>query len=134
MEEVKNELARLDGLRAHHEVRMERHWQALLDHDVRGRLMKDAAQDMLRSWKPTRVLSSIFGDGSFGSSLGLAMRRSGGIKKKLLMFALSMAAPGLLKKIQGTKAGDIVDEVQVSVGRIRDYIKSRKEAYAKDTD
>jgi hypothetical protein len=67
MDEVSAELARLDAVRDHHEARLERHWQALLDHDVRGRLMKDAAHDMVRSWKPTRVLNSIFGSGSVGS-------------------------------------------------------------------
>lgn len=129
MDEVAAELARLDAVRDHHEARLERHWQAMLDHDVRGRLLKDAAHDMVRSWKPTRVLNSIFGSGSVGSSFGFALGRRGGLGKRALYFALSMALPVLMKKAGDLSMSDITEEVKVSVERIKQYLRERKKAH-----
>lgn len=128
MDEVARELARLDAVREHHELRLERHWQAMLDHDVRGRLLKDAAHDMVRSWKPTRVLNSIFGGGSVGSSFGFALGRKGGLGRRALYFALSMALPALLKKAGDLSLTDITDEVKVSIERVKEYLRDRRKA------
>lgn len=134
MAEVERELQRLDAIRRRHEARLERHWEALQDHDVRGRLMKDAAHDMLRSWKPAQVLGSLFGSGSFGSSLGFALGRRGGWAKRAFLFALSMAAPSLLKRVSGLSLKDISEEVELSIGRIKDYLRSRKEAHTTEPE
>ncbi|HEX2616313.1 MAG TPA: hypothetical protein VHL57_02160 [Flavobacteriales bacterium] len=126
--EVRMELQRLDTVRKAHEDRLERHWQAVLDHDVRGRLLKDAANDVIRSWKPAHMLSKVFGGGSVGPSLLSAVTGRGGWFRKATMFALSMALPKILGKVNDVTVNDITREVQVSYQRFRDHLQARKAA------
>ncbi|MFT3885951.1 MAG: hypothetical protein QM724_11130 [Flavobacteriales bacterium] len=130
MSDVAQELRRLDSVRKAHEDRLERHWQALLDHDVRGRLLKDAANDVMRSWKPARLLGEVFGGGSIGPSLLSAATGRGGWFRKAMMFGLNMALPGVLGRMRDVTMNDILREVQVSYDRFRDHLQARKAAKA----
>lgn len=130
MAEVSLELRRLDAIRKGHEDRLERHWQALLDHDVRGRLLKDAANDVIRSWKPTRMLNSIFGGGSLGGSLMAAVGVRGGWFKRAALFGLNMALPKILGKVNDLSVSDIAREMRTSYERFREHMEERKKARA----
>lgn len=127
--EVQQEKLRLDAVRKQHQARLERHWHALQDHDVRGHLIRDAANDALRSWKPLRMVGSLLGDGSMKSALGAAVRTRGGLGKRALWFALSMALPGIVKKVSGISMQKLGEELGVSYDRIRDYIRERRNAH-----
>lgn len=134
MAEVSLELQRLDGVRKAHEERLERHWQAMLDHDVRGRLLKDAANDVIRSWKPGRMLSAIFGGGSVGGSLAAAIGGRGGWFRRAAIFAMNMALPKVLGKVTELSVNDIAHELNVSYQRFRAHMDARKKARAGHVD
>lgn len=123
--EVDTEKARLDARRKVHQARWERHWHALQDHEVRGHLIRDAANDAFRSWKPARMLAGLLGDGSFGSAFGAAARTSGGLPKRALWFGASLLLPGLLKRAAGISLETLQDEFRISFDRIKDYVSSR---------
>ena len=100
--ELETEKLRLLALRVHHEDRLQLHWDALRDREVRGALMSDAASDIVRSWKPFRVLASLFGngsgngDGAFTSSMFGAAISGGSWGKRMFRLALNLALPALL--------------------------------------
>lgn len=126
--DLDRELQRLNEVRQRHEDRLERHWKALQDREVRGALMSDAVGDVVRAWKPTRVLGSLFGGGSFGASLGAALgTRRGGMTGKLFSFALSMALPKLLERLEHLSVDDIGKHLRTTVERVGQYIAKRRE-------
>lgn len=125
--EVQQEKLRLNEVRKQHQARLERHWHALQDHDVRGHLLRDAANDALRSWKPLRMVSSLLGDGSVKSAFSAALHTRGGLGKRAIWFAATMALPGLIRKVSGISLDKLGDELRVSYDRIRDRLLNRQE-------
>lgn len=134
LDEVQREKERLDRRRHVHRQRLERHWHALQDHDVRGHLIRDAANDAFRSWKPARLLAGLVGEGSFSSAFGAAARTSGGIPKRALWFAASLVLPGLLKRASGLSLDTLNEELRLSFERVKDYINDRISAHRSKAD
>ena len=120
LDQLTGEKARLDAVRKHHGARLERHWSALKDHDVRGLLLRDAASDVLRSWKPTRLLAGLFGGGSLTSALGSAVFRRGGLSKRIFFFAASLIVPWLLQRASSLSMEEIMQHVRTTIDRIRE--------------
>lgn len=111
--------------------RIEQHWEALKDKEVRKNLANNAFHDLLGMWKPTHMLSSILSTGSIGTSLGLAFGAGKtSWAKRAGLFALGLVAPKLIERLNNLSIEDIVHEVGVSVDHVRDHLSSRKRAQA----
>ena len=95
-----DEKRRLTEKRDRHVRRLEQHWDALKSKEVRGNLASNALHDLLGLWKPPRILSSVFSNGSLGTSLGLALGSGkGGWPKRAALFALGLFAPKLIQRL-----------------------------------
>ena len=126
-----SEKRRLIQKRDLHAARIAQHWEALKDKDVRTDLANNAIHDLLGLWKPTRFLSSLFSPGSLGTSLSMSLGGGkGGWPKRAALFALGLIAPGLIGRIEKIDLENVAHEVGVSVDRIRDHLRSRKQARA----
>ena len=129
------EKRRLTEKRDLHLQRIEEHWQALKSNEVRKNLANNAVHDLLGLWKPTRMLASIFSNGSIGTSIGLAFGSGkSSWAKRAGLFALGLVAPKLLKRFNNLSVEDIVHEVTLSVDHLRDHLRSRKQAQAAQTE
>ena len=126
---------RLTEKRDRHVRRIEQPWEALKSKEVRGNLASNALHDLLGLWKPTRILSSVFSNGSLGTSLGLALGSGkGGWPKRAALFALGLVAPKLIQRLEKLSVDDIVHEVGVSVDHVREHLRSRKKKRAEAED
>ncbi len=135
LEEVAQERARLDHVRKVHGDRLERHWSALKDHKVRGVLMRDAASDVLRSWRPAGMIAGLLGNGTLTSALGAATFRRGGLAKRILSFATALLLPILLKQAGSVSLDSIIKQVGEAVGKFRDRNAQRRgEEVAEDDE
>jgi len=129
------EKARMQEKRDLHKERIAQHWQALKNKEVRKNLAANAVEDLLSLWKPTRIISSLFNMGSLGTSLGMAFGAGkSGWPKRAGLFALGLFAPKLIQRIESISLEDITREVGVSVDRILDHLRSRKQARAAQTE
>jgi hypothetical protein len=101
---VEQRLRLLQQQRDQHASRLRQHVEVLKDHELRGRLMKDAVHDMLHAWKPGEVVRT-----ALEPAAGLVpllmqfVSFRGGFKRKLLLTGLSLAAPALLKRVDVAK-------------------------------
>lgn len=129
---VDAELARLDLERKLHRQRLERHWHAIQDHEVRGHLLRDAANDAIRSWKPLKMVSSMVGSGSVMSALGTAVRTDGSLGKRALRFGAALLLPMLVERASGLSVERIGHELSRSADRIKKYIRERKERLSEE--
>ncbi len=117
--ELELEKSRLDRLRQHHGEALERHWTALKDPEVRGRLMRNAASDAFLSWRPARLLADLAGGGTITAALASGMFRRGGLAKRLFVFATSLAVPYLLQRAGPLSMEKLIHEVGTTIDRIR---------------
>ena len=134
--EVQAEKQRLLAVRERSGDRLQQHWDALREPEVRGALMQDVAGDILRSWKPLHALASLFGvgnsdgkensNGAFASSLFGAAISGGSWGKRMFRLALNLALPMLLKRAGNISFETIADEVQVTMDRVREHFRARK--------
>ena len=128
---LREEKLRLDATRRLHRERLKMHWEALGDKEVRKRMVSGTVSEILGSWNPTRILGKLFGGGSITSSIGLMMSaKKAGWAKKIALFALGMVAPKILKRVEHLSIPDILHEVNVSIGNVREHMRERKEARA----
>ena len=123
---VQAEKMRLDNVRKEQGDRLERHWLALKDRDVRGALMRDAVGDVFRAWKPFRMISGLFTGGTTTAALGAALG-GGSWAKRLFRFGMGMALPKILERVENTSGEELMHEVQVTIDRVRDFLKERRE-------
>ena len=117
---IASEKARLDALRHYHGARIERHVEALKDREVRGHWLRNAATDVLLSWKPTHTLAGLLGGGTFTSALGSAIFRRGGLWKRMFAFAARTIAPYLLERAGHLSIDMILREVSRTMERVRE--------------
>lgn len=134
LEQVDRERARLDHVRKVHGDRLERHWSALKDHKVRGVLMRDAASDILRSWRPAGMIAGLLGNGSITSALGAAAFRSGGLGKRIFSFAASLLLPVLVKQAGSVSLDAIIKQVGETLGKISGRKHEHKEEELAEED
>lgn len=113
---------RLDALRRFHGTRLERHWAALKDKDVRGTLFRDAISDMVASWRPARMAADLVGNGSITSAVGNAIFRRGGLAKRLLSFGATLALPYLLNKLGDMSLAQLKDRTTQVLSAIREFV------------
>ncbi|MBK6775984.1 MAG: hypothetical protein IPG74_09145 [Flavobacteriales bacterium] len=127
LSEVAAERARLNELRKVHAQRLERHWEAMKDHEVRGLLLRDAVGDMVRSWKPASMIAGLMGGGSLTSAVGAAVFRGGGLTKRMLSFAVRLLVPYLLKQAGNLSVDRIMTEVQSTMERVKKRMAERRD-------
>ena len=120
LDQLALEKARLNGVRKHHSAQLQRHWAALKDHEVRGLLIRDAASDVFRSWRPARLLSGLLGGGSLTAALGSTIFRRGGLSKRIFFFAASLIVPYLLRSASSLSMDEIMQHVRTTMDRIRE--------------
>lgn len=127
--EFNAEKLRLDRVRREHGESLERHWLALKDHDVRGALLRDAVGDVFRAWKPFRMISGLFGGNTTTAALGAALG-GGSWVRRLFRFGMGMALPKILERLENSSGEELMHEVQVTVDRVREFLKERREKRA----
>jgi hypothetical protein len=127
LSEVAAERARLNEMRKVHAHRLERHWEAMKDHEVRGILLRDAVGDVVRSWKPGPMIAGLMGGGSLTSAMGAAVFRSGGLGKRIMSFAFRLIVPYLLKQAGNISVDRIINEVRSTMERVKERMAERKD-------
>ncbi len=126
--EVEAERSRLNALRSHYGSRLEAHMEALRDKEIRTALLANSVGGMVRGSSWGKMLGPLLGRSSVTSGLTMAMGAGkGGWGKRLGLFALGLAMPGLLRKLEGVSWSDIAKELSLSLERTWDFIRKRRE-------
>lgn len=124
---LKAELLRLDAVRDAHAARLEDLFQALKRSGFRKKLIKNTVKEALGNFAPGKLLGSLIGSGGVGSGLGMALGSGkGGLLKRLGLFALGVAAPKLVKKVEAVPLSAIGHEFGVSWERLKDHMRQRR--------
>ena len=118
---IEAEKARLDAVRRHHGAHIERHLE-LKDREVRGLLLRNAASDLLLSWRPAHALAGMLGGGTLASALGSAIFRRGGLSKRMFSFAARLILPYLLERAGHLSVDMIIREVKKTMARLREQV------------
>ncbi|MBK6408770.1 MAG: hypothetical protein IPP95_01910 [Flavobacteriales bacterium] len=125
---VNAELLRLEEVRDTHAARLDNHFQALKQSEFRSALVKNTMKDALGSFAQDNLLGSLIGGGGLGNGLSLALGAGkGGLWKRVALFALGLAAPKLLQKVESISLPDILHEFGVSWERLKDHVQQRRE-------
>ncbi len=125
---VNAELLRLDAIRDGHAERFSDLFRSLKESEVRRTLMKNTVKEALGKFAPGKILGSLIGGGGIGSGLTMALGAGkGGLLKRMGMFALGLAAPKILKKVESISIPDVAHEFGVSWGRLKDHMQQRRE-------
>ncbi len=133
LDAVEQELRLSRQRRDRHGYMIQRHFDALQDREHRGLLMKDAMHDLLRSWKPAEVVGAALGPskGLFPLLFQMVTTR-GGLKRRMLMAALSVAAPALLQRLDLAKVVHGVATLFRKSGKVGQNGVHTKEAQEED--
>ena len=105
------------------------------DKDFRMALVGDAVGDLLRSWRPIRAIMGVFGKspGAAGQVLGSVLGgRMGSPLGKVLMAVATAAIPLVMERLgkdPGATGSKLAHELAVSWGRVKDYVRERREAH-----
>ncbi len=121
------EKERLAALRDAHAERLEMHFTALGDGRFRKALVKETLGDAMGHLLPKGLLGTLIGGGGIGGGLSMAMGAKGGWAKRAGLFALGMAAPALVKRMERFSMADVGRELKVSMERWRQHVHDRKE-------
>ena len=125
---LRTEKMRLDSMRKLHGERLEDHFNALKQGDFRTALAKNALSGAFGGFAPGKILGSLIGSGGLGGAIGMAAGAGkGGLLKRAGLFALGLAAPKLLKKVEDISIPDISHELGVSWDRLKDHMEVRRE-------
>ena len=132
MDEVHTEKARLQAAREGYRHNLKEHWTVLGEKEFRRGLVGDFFGELLSAWRPAKSIMA-FMDKRPQTLAHLASNFLGHKKDtvwgKALMWGLTAASPYITEKISGNRtAGTLMDEVQRSWERIKDYVRRRKEA------
>ncbi|MBS1546583.1 MAG: hypothetical protein JST38_20490 [Bacteroidetes bacterium] len=126
--EVEAERLRLNALCNHYGSRLEAHLEALRDKEIRTALLANSISGMVRGSGWGKLLGPLLGKSSVTSGLSMAMGAGKvGWGKRLGLFALGLAMPGLLKKLEGLSWAEIANELAVSLERTWGFIRKRRE-------
>jgi hypothetical protein len=128
LDEVRLERARLKAIRDKHQDALKAYWGLVHEKEFRRGLAGDAFGDMLRAWKPMRMIGNFFqsDNGSVGHLLGVMMgTRAKTLKGRLFGWIVGAIAPILLKKYATPERMEhMVDEVKRSWDRVRERMRS----------
>lgn len=130
---VRAEKARLDAVRDHHGEQLENHFNALRSGSFRSAMLKNTMRSAMGNFAPGRMLGSLIGNGGLGGGLTMALGAGkGGLMKRIGLFALGLAAPKLMQKMDAISIPDIGHELRVSWDRMKDHLEARRAARARD--
>lgn len=121
LEAVRAERLRLATDRDRHAERLQEHMEALANKDFRRNIMRTVVGDTVSGLLPDGLVGALIGKGGFARGLDLAMGTSGGWAKRAGLFALGLAFPSLLDRVQRIPFAEIGREVGVSLERIKAY-------------
>lgn len=105
------------------------------DKDFRKALIGDAVGDMLQAWRPVRAIMSFLGKspGTTGQVLGSVLGgRMNSKWARVLMAVASAAIPVVMDRMgkdPGATGSKLAHELAVSWGRVKDYVRERREAH-----
>ena len=128
LKEFRAEKLRLQLERSANRARLEQHFSAWKVPHFRKAMMKDVVGDITHLVLPKGILGSLLGKGDVGSGLRMAMGAGGGgLLKRAGLFALGIAAPSLLNKLESISLPEIGNEFQVSWQRLKEHMRERRE-------
>ncbi len=105
------------------------------DKDFRKALIGDAVGDMLQAWRPVRAIMSFLGKspGTTGQVMGSVLGgRMNSTWARVLMAVASAAIPVVMDRMgkdPGATGSKLAHELAVSWGRVKDYVRERREAH-----
>lgn len=130
--DVRAEKARLrlerDGVQANLQAKLE----LVRDVEFRRALAGDAFGDMLRAWRPLRSIKKVLGNspGLTSSALGLVLGGKANTRIGRLLITVAAAALPLIMDRLGNgshlDAEKLAEELNVSWGRVKDYVRERR--------
>ncbi|MGB3868164.1 MAG: hypothetical protein WBG34_16285 [Flavobacteriales bacterium] len=127
LKEFQAEKALLLMERREHLVRLERHFSIWKEPRFRKAMVNDVVGDITRQILPKGILGTLLGKGDVSSGLRMAFGTGqGGLLKRAALFALGIAAPSLLQKLENISLPDIGHELQVSWHRLKEHMRERK--------
>jgi hypothetical protein len=125
--DFKAERQRAKDLRDLHAERFREHVNVLGNGKDRSRLLKNSISGLVHGL-PGKILSVILGRGGIGSGLGLAVGAGkGGWAKRAALFAVGLAMPDLVKRLESLSLSDLAHELQVSWHRWKEHMAERRE-------
>lgn len=133
--EVRAEKERLRRERDRVQSGLKDQLELVRDKDFRKALIGDAVGDMLQAWRPIRKIMSFLGKspGMTGQVLGsLLGGRMNSKWARVLMAVASAAIPVVLDRLgkdPGATGSKLAHELDVSWGRVKDYVRERREAH-----
>lgn len=122
---VRAEKQRLAAVRDAHGARLQAHYAILKRKEFRAAVAKETLGGLLRHAVP-QSLEALWSRRGLTSGLQMALGGKGGWAKRAGLFAVGLAAPALLKRMQQIPLDDITRELMVSLGRLREYVKNRR--------
>ena len=132
--DVRAEKARLrldrDGVQANLQAKLE----LVRDVEFRRALAGDAFGDMLRAWRPLRSIKKILGNspGLTSSALGLVLGGKANTRiGRMLITVVAAALPLIMDRLGKSSHLDpekLAEELNVSWGRVKDYVRERRTA------
>lgn len=133
--EVRAEKERLRRERNRVQSGLKDQLELVRDKDFRKALMRDAVGDMLQAWRPVRAIMSFLGKspGAAGTVLGSVLGgRANSTWGRALMGIAGMLMPMIMDRLGKTPGGTsskLAHELEVSWGRIKEYVRQRREAH-----
>lgn len=119
-----------DGVQANLQAKLE----LVRDVEFRRALAGDAFGDMLRAWRPLRSIKKILGNspGITGSALGLLLGGKANTRMgRVLITVVAATLPLIMDRLsKGSHldAEKLAEELNVSWGRVKDYVRERRAA------
>ncbi len=128
LKEFRAEKARLHLESLENRDRLERHFSAWKEPQFRKAMGKDVMGDITHLILPKGIVGTLLGKVDVGSGLRMALASgSGGVAKRAGLFALGIAAPTLLQKLEKISLPEIGHEFQVSWQRLKEHMRERKQ-------
>jgi hypothetical protein len=133
--EVRAEKERLRRERDRVQSGLKDQLELVRDKDFRKALIGDAVGDMLQAWRPVRAIMSFLGKspGTTGQVLGSVLGgRMNSRWARVLMAVASAAIPVVMDRMgkdPGATGSKLAHELAVSWGRVKDYVRERRETH-----
>lgn len=133
--EVRAEKERLRSERDRVQSGLKGQLELVRDKDFRKALIGDAVGDMLQAWRPVRAIMSFLGKspGTTGQVMGSVLGgRMNSTWARVLMAVASAAIPVVMDRMgkdPGATGSKLAHELAVSWGRVKDYVRERREAH-----
>ena len=130
LEDLVAEKARLKAVRDERVDRLEAHWNKVRDREYRHALIRNTISDLIKNQGTWQLAASVV-KGSSGWLTLLGPMLSGGkgiLGKRWLWAGLGLVIPYLMKRVGNMEPGKIMEEVGVTVDRVRAYMHERRSA------